>query len=306
MRKVSYREVGLLYTLSPLRQPVLRVEPNERFQVETEDAASGQIRKETDVRDRDRVPYGNPVVGPIHVEGARKGDTLQVDIEEVTPSIGQGATYFSAFTYSYLLPSPVHELLGGKLPSKTKVCRIRDGEVLFSEKIHLPYRPMIGTIGTAPALEVENVSSGVGVGPHGGNMDIPEIGPSATVYLPVFHDGALLYVGDAHAVQGDGEISGTGVEMPAEITLRTGLVKEKTIRFPRVRKGSEAMCIATTTPGRGLEDAVKTAFLGLIEWMRDDYALDPFDALMLCSQIGEVRIGNLWAVAAKIDTRYLC
>ena len=135
-------------------------------------------------------------------------------------------------------------------------------------------------------------------------MDLSDIGPASLVSLPVFHSGALLYVGDVHAVQGDGEISGTAVEMPAEVMIGTELMDES-ISWPRVETDDEVMSVATTTAGTSLEDAIRTAFLELIMWVEKKHGLNRFDGLMLCSQVGKIRIGNLWTVAAKIEKKYL-
>lgn len=303
MKKISFKEVGLKYTLSPYDSPILYVKPGEKVVVEVEDASSGQIRKEGDFRDRSRVPFGNPIVGPIHVEGAQPGRCLSVKILDIRPTIGQGATYFSEFNERYLTDVPVLKFMGSRLPLKTKICKIKDGNVHFGG-ITLPYRPMVGTIGVAPHPEAEGISSGVLPGRHGGNMDIPDICPGSTVHLPVFHEGGLLYVGDAHAIQGDGEISGTAIEMPAEIEMEVNVVDEK-LDWPRIENDSELMCVATTGQGRSFEDAVRIAFLELALLMERRFGIDRFDGLMLCSQVGKIRVGNLWAVAAKIEKRYL-
>jgi len=303
LKKISFKEVGLKYTLSPYDSPILYVKPGEKVVVEVEDASSGQIRKEGDFRDRSRVPFGNPIVGPIHVEGAQPGRCLSVKILDIRPTIGQGATYFSEFNERYLTDVPVLKFMGSRLPLKTKICKIKDGNVHFGG-ITLPYRPMVGTIGVAPHPEAEGISSGVLPGRHGGNMDIPDICPGSTVHLPVFHEGGLLYVGDAHAIQGDGEISGTAIEMPAEIEMEVNVVDEK-LDWPRIENDSELMCVATTGQGRSFEDAVRIAFLELALLMERRFGIDRFDGLMLCSQVGKIRVGNLWAVAAKIEKRYL-
>ena len=163
---------------------------------------------------------------------------------------------------------------------------------------------MVGTIGVAPNPEAEGISSSVLPGKHGGNMDIPDICPGSTVYLPIFHTGGLLYIGDAHAIQGDGEISGTAIEMPAEIEIEVNLLDEK-LDWPRIENDSELMCVATTGQGRSFEDAVRIAFLELVLLMEKEFGIDRFDGLMLLSQVGKIRVGNLWAVAAKIDKGYL-
>ena len=94
MKRISFRDIGLKYALSPFDKPVTRLEPGETLVLETEDACSGQIRMKGDYRDWGKFPYGNPVVGPIYVEGAEKGSTLAVMIAEIKPSIGL-KTYFS-------------------------------------------------------------------------------------------------------------------------------------------------------------------------------------------------------------------
>jgi len=303
LKRISYRDVGLKYTLSPYDEPVAYVKPKETIILEVEDAPSGQIRKEGDFRDRTKIPFGNPVVGPIHVEGAEKERSLSISIEEIKPTISQGATYLSEFNEGYLTSVPVFKFLKSSLPRKPKICKIKDGLVYFNE-IAIPYQPMIGTIGVAPHPEAESTSSSVLPGRHGGNMDLPDIGSASTVFLPVFHRGALLYVGDVHAVQGDGEISGTAVEMPAEVAVKIDLMEEP-INLPRIETDREVMFVATTSAGRSLEDAIRTAFLELVMWMEKRCGLDRFDGLMLCSQVGRIRIGNLWTVGAKIEKKYL-
>ena len=304
MRRISFCEVGLKYALSPFDEPVLQVDPGETFIVEVEDASSGQIRKSTDRRDRRRIPFGNPVVGPIYVKGAEKGRGISVSIIEIKPTIGQGATYLSEFNEEYLPGTPVLRFLGKSLPREPRICKIADDGVYFSDRLILPYRPMVGTIGVAPHPELGALSSSILPGRHGGNMDLPDVCPSSTIHLPVFHDGGLLYIGDVHAVQGDGEVSGTAVEMPAEVRLRVELEDEH-FALPMIENREEVMFVATTSGGLSLEDAVRTAFMELATWMEKNFSLDRIEALMLCGLVGRVRIGNLWTAAAKIEKRYL-
>jgi len=303
LKKISFRDIGLKYTLSPYDKPVAYVKPGESIVIEVEDACSGQIRKADDMRDRRKIPFGNPVVGPIYVEDARKGGVLTVFIEDIKPTIRQGATYLSEFSEKYLTEVPMLKFLKSSLPSKVKICKIENNTVYF-DRVKLPYKPMIGTIGTAPHPEIEGISSSLLPGKHGGNMDLPDVCPGNKISFPIFHDGALLYVGDAHAIQGDGEISGTAVEMPAEITLKIDVSNER-INWPRIESNQEIMCVATTGPGRSFEDAIRLAFLELVLWIEERYGIDRFDGLMLCSQVGKIRVGNLWTVAAKIEKKYL-
>jgi len=305
MSQVSFKDIGLKYVLSPYDKPVARVEQGETLILETEDACSGQIRKKGDTRDRGKIPYANPVIGPIYIKGAEKGDTLAVAIEEIEPLIGQGVTYLSKFNENYIASVPVFKFMKVSLPHEAKICLIRDGFVKFSDKISIPYQPMVGTIGVAPFLETESISSGVLPDKHGGNMDIPEVAPGSTIFLPVYHKGALLYAGDVHAVQGDGEITGTAIEMPSKTKIKVDVLKGKLISWPRIETESEIVSVVSASAGRTLEDAIRTAYLELALWMEEEYGLDRFEGLMLCGQVGKIRIGNLWSVATKIEKKYL-
>ncbi|MCW3991841.1 MAG: acetamidase/formamidase family protein [Candidatus Bathyarchaeota archaeon] len=289
----------LHFTIGPLNEPVLTVEPGETVVVETEDAFIGMIREPGDWKDNAEVPWSNPVSGPIYVEGAEKGDTLVVDIRDIQPLTGQGATRVSGLA---ILSSvvPVTQFMRTDLPRKVWICPIRDGRVYWKD-LALPYRPMIGTIGTAP--EKEAVSSNL-AGAHGGNMDLREVCPGNRLYLPVNVEGALLHLGDVHAVQGDGELCGTAVEMPARNTIAVGLIKGKAISWPRIESGEHIMAVGV---GRPMEDAIRIAFSQLIYWLEQEHGFDAWDAYNLCTQIAEISVG--WytqaSVAAKFPKRYL-
>jgi amidase len=178
--------------------PVARVEPGEVFWVETEDSRGGRTRvlehttPEYLLAMRQRGYYGNPVTGPIFVEGARPGDTLAVRIlEQICDNVGYMGYWPHLFHLEDFFEKP-----------STVLCEIRDGKaVVFSPDIEIPVRPVIGTIGVAPAMEA--ILSG-GMGRHCGNVDVQEICAGSTVYLPVNVEGALLCLGDCHAIQSDG------------------------------------------------------------------------------------------------------
>jgi acetamidase/formamidase len=305
MNRVTFRNIGLKYVLSPFDNPVLHVKPGETFLIEAEDATSGQVRNKGDKRDRNKIPFGNPVVGPIYVEGSLNGNIVSVKIEHIKPTIKQGTTYFSKFNENYISGSPIFKFVKASLPPESRICKIKNGFVHFSDKIIIPYNPMVGTIGVAPHPESEAISSGILPGRHGGNMDLPDLTVGSTIYLPVFHNGALIYLGDVHAAQGDGEISGTAIEMPAEVKVKVDLLDTKTLNWPRIETKSEVMFVTTTSAGRSLEDAIRTAFIELTIWMEEEYGLNRYEGLMLCSQVGRIRVGNLWTIAAKIERKYL-
>lgn len=284
----------LCYEFNRHAEPRARITPGESLLVESEDALSGQIRHPGDQRDKSKVPYSNPVAGPIFVKGAESGDALAVTINAIKPRDGQCATYTGH-------PRLLAEWLGDDVPPGAHVCPIRDGEVHWSDEIKIPFAPMLGCIGTAPAW---GVPSTVPAGPHGGNMDIIETAPGAKVVLPVFVEGGLLYLGDAHATMGHGELSATGLEMAAETTITVDLRKNQNLPGPRIEAPEEIMTIATGTP---MEHAVAEGYAQLIQWLEADHGWDRWKAYDLLTHVGRISVGyyGIGTVATKIERRYL-
>ena len=284
----------LYYEYSRHNEIRLRIEPGEKVLVEAEDAFSGQVRTNEDRRDRIAMPYGNPQTGPIHVNGAEPGDTLAVHIHEIRPSIGQCATRTSD-------PKQLAEWIGTDCPHGTHVCPIRDGKIYWSDEITIPYRPMLGCIGTAPDTGVPTTGP---AGSHGGNMDIIETGPGSIVYLPVYVPGAYLYLGDAHAAMGHGELSASGLEMPSESIITVDLIRGKKIPGPRIESAEEIMTVATGCP---MERATAQAYAWLILWMEEEYGWNRWKAYYLLTHVGRISVGYyaIGTVAAKIAKEYL-
>ena len=284
----------LYYDFGRDHPPRLRIEPGETVLVESEDALSGQIRTDADRRDRVRMPYSNPLTGPIVVEGAEPGDALAVTIREIRPTIGQCATKTDSL-------GQLGEWLGADCPHGTHVCPIRDGLIHWSDSVTIPYAPMLGCIGTAPAWGSPTT---IPAGPHGGNMDIVETRPGSTVYLPVSCPGAFLYLGDAHAAMGHGELSATGLEMPAETTITVDLIKGKAPPWPRIESAEEIMAVVSGCP---MERSIARAFAELILWMEAEHGWDRWRAYDLLTHVGRVSIGyyGIGTVAAKLEKRYL-
>jgi acetamidase/formamidase len=162
---------------------------------------------------------------------------------------------------------------------------------------------MIGRVAVAP--EGAEAFSGLWPGRFGGNMDAADVRDGATVFLPVFHDGALFSFGDVHAAQGDGEVCGSGLETSAEVAFRFGL-RKKTIAWPRLEDAEHLMVAASARP---LTDALRIAFVELIAWLVDDYGFSRPDAYQLVSQIATVRVANvvdpLYTVVARFPRRHL-
>lgn len=284
----------LNYEFSRHLEPRARIEPGDSILVEAEDALSGQIRTNNDRRDKSKVPYSNPVAGPIWINGADTGDTLAVKIEEIRPRDGQCATYTGN-------PKQLCEWLGTDVPHGAHVCPIKDGQIHWSDNITIPYAPMLGCVGTAPDWGVPSTGP---AGPHGGNMDLVETCPGSTVFLPVFVTGGLLYLGDAHAAMGHGELSATGLEMASETTISVDLIKSKKLPGPRIESPNEIMTVATGCP---MERSIAEAYARLILWMEEDYGWNRWKAYDLLTHVGRISVGyyGIGTVATKVEKRYL-
>ncbi len=161
----------------------------------------------------------------------------------------------------------------------------RDGTLHFSDKLSWPITPFIGTIGVAPDREV--CTSLDGQGEWGGNLDIRDATVGNRIWLPVFHDGGLFYLGDVHASQGDTEFTGTAAETKATVRVRLELVKGKRIPWMRIEKPASLVAIHASRP---LEVAVETATTHLMDWLITEHGFTPTDAYCLVSTCPEFRI----------------
>jgi acetamidase/formamidase len=163
---------------------------------------------------------------------------------------------------------------------------------------------MLGCFGVAPSGEqaITTATSG----PYGGNMDYRGHKAGTTVYFPVFVPGALFFLGDGHAVQGDGEISGTGIETAMEVDFSIDLVKHKPIRWPR---GENAEYLFTTGNARPLDQALQHATSELVRWLKEDYHLDSAALGLLLGQVVEYEVGNVfdpaYTMVCKIKKSFL-
>ncbi|MBS0558850.1 MAG: acetamidase/formamidase family protein [Proteobacteria bacterium] len=283
------------YVYGPYAEPVLTIEPGDVVVAETHDAFEGKIRSETDRPSEVlRFPYLNPQNGPIFVKGAEKGDCLAVHIKDIRPRGPQPVGTTCLITeFGGLVATGATALLNKPLPEKVKKLHVTVEEgVKWSDKITLPYEPFIGTIGTSP--EIEAISSLV-PDYYGGNMDLPDVAPGAVIYLPVNREGALLYLGDCHAIQGDGELCGVALEHPTHTTVQVDLIKDWTIAWPRLETEAFFMTIGS---GRPMEDAARIAYRELVRWMASDWDFDEHEAYLLLTQCGKVRVGNM------VDPKY--
>jgi acetamidase/formamidase len=293
------------YTMGPYSEPVMQIEPGDRVVVETRDAFEGKIKRTTDKPTKVlQMPFLNPQNGPIMVEGAEKGDALAVHIESMLPRgpNPRGTCCmipeFGALTGTYYTAT-----LNEPLPEIVRKIDLDKKWVYWSDRVKLPYRPHIGTLSCSP--EIDSINS-LTPDNHGGNMDLPDMGPGSITYLPVRVPGARLFIGDAHACQGDGEVCGVAVEYPTVTTITVDLIKGWTIEWPRLEKEEFIMAIGSTRP---LEDAARIAYRELVRWMAKDYRFDQWDAYMMLSQCGMVRLGNFvdpkYTVGAGIRKKFL-
>jgi acetamidase/formamidase len=240
------------------------------------------------------MPFSNPQTGPICVRSAQPGDALAVTIRSIEPTRGTCVTRTGD-------AAALAQFLGSDCPHGTHICPIRDGLIHWSDTLTIPYRPMLGCIGTAPAWGSPTT---VPAGPHGGNMDIVETAPGNTVLLPVFVEGGYLYLGDAHAAMGHGELSASGLEMPAETMITVDVRKNARIPGPRIETPHEIMTIVSGAP---MERAAAQAFAQLILWMEAEYGWNRWRAYDLLTHVATLSIGYyaIGTVAAKIERKYL-
>jgi acetamidase/formamidase len=291
------------HTLAASHPPVVSVEPGQRLRVETELNIGDHLRELGDRFDISMAapPFLNGATGPIHVRGSTVADMLVVDIEQME-LIPPGFTAVAPGLWPFLEQGQP-PIGGGSVPHR--VVDVRDGNVIWDARTRIPIRPMVGVIGTAPALEA---ISTMDCGPHGGNLDVQEFGPGTRIYLPVNVDGALLYVGDCHAVQGDGELCGFGaIEIRTHVTMRVDLAPcPVEMKWPRFEDEHHIGVVACARP---LEDAFRIAARELARWLAGDFGFSLSDAVLLLGQVAEARCTQLvnphFTYVCKIAKRYL-
>lgn len=283
------RQGAYHYTIGPYSEPVLRVKPGDRIVIETRDAFEGAIKTEADrPKELLRLPFLNPQNGPIIVEGAEKGDALAVHIESMEPRGPQPrGTCCLIEEFGGLTGTKYTAVLNEPLPEIVRKIDVDDRHVFWSERVTLPYQPHIGTLSVSPELDSINSLT---PDEHGGNMDLPDMGPGSITYLPVRSEGARLFIGDGHATQGDGEICAVAVEYATTTTIVVDVIKGWTLAWPRLENEDVIMAIGSYRP---LEDAARIAYRELVRWLASDYGFDQWDAYMLLSQCGRVRLGNV-------------
>ena len=263
---------------SPHNPPQITVKPGEEFLAETGLNTGEWLHSADDGWTPEKTNALNPTV-VVAVEGAKPGDMLAVDILSVVPE-NMGYTGFDINANSLANKIMVHDW-----GINARTVKIDSEYVYWSDKVKIPIKPMIGTLGTAPKEEVLSNAKG---GVHGGNMDVQEACAGNTVYLPVEVENALLHIGDVHAVQADGEINcNGGIECRSEVKLRVRLMKRpKEFRCVRIENDDYIMTVACE---RSLEESFYLACEQIISWMAADYGFTVKDAYLLAGQVMESR-----------------
>ena len=209
----------VIWAFGPELAPILEVDTGEIVRIETNDCFSGQIRSEDDLVTEIDFERVNSATGPIAVRGAEPGDSLVVELLDVSPIEWGVATLIPGYG----------QLIEHVQAPLTRVFKVEDGWVELNERVRFPARPMVGVVGVA--TDGETLTTGQ-AGRHGGNLDNHLHGPGAKIYFPVRQPGGMFAVGDMHASMGDGEICFTGVEISGEVTVRFDVVKGKQGTWP--------------------------------------------------------------------------
>lgn len=282
----------LVYNFNASTPPVATITPGDFITVETHDTSSGRIHALEDfpefIRVRDPLKV-NPAAGPIYVEGAEPGDALAVKILSI--QLGPYG-FVRALAGAGVIQDGLREM-------PAVIVQAVGDNLIFRNKLRFKARPMVGVLGTAPA---EGTIYTAHPGEQGSNMDFNAARVGSTVYLPVHVPGALLAIGDVHASMGDGEVSGTGVEISGEVMVRVDLLKGQSPSRPWIET-DEAWI--STGQGETLDDAVHQAVEEMIVILMRELRVDRTDAYLLISVRGDVRVGQSAQIRGCDETAYV-
>jgi amidase len=278
-------------TMGP-HPPALRVCDGDTIVTQTVDSMG------RDQRDEAITAPGNPQTGPFYVEGAEPGDTLLVRFDRIVPNRRTG------WSYSLVQPTVLDPTAASTLPPDVPAAWAIDtdrGTVMLvspessAAPLRLPLRAMLGCFGVAPPLG-QTVTTAT-AGSYGGNMDYPGFVSGVVVHLPVVVPGALLFVGDGHAAQGDGEITGTGVEVSCDVELTVRVRKHVRITAPRAEDPDYLFTVGNARP---LEECVQQATSEMLRWLQQDHCLGGAAAHLLMGAVVRYEFGNLCNLARTV------
>lgn len=281
-------------TIGP-HAPVLRIADGDSVIAATIDAHGYDAHEARVAKDP------NPMTGPFFIEGAAPGDTLAVTIDTIDMSRRQGWTR-QGLANNVVDPGKV-----ASLPAREKIlwdidrngqrASLRSSPAML-QSWSVPLEPMIGCLGVAP--DGGQFISTATSGPFGGNMDYRGMCAGTTICFPVSEPGALFFLGDVHAAQGDGEIAGTGIETSAEVHFTVRVIKGKTQAWPRGENAAEIFTIGNARP---LEQALQHATSEMLNWLSEDFGLDPIVASHVMAMAVRYDVANVFNPAFSVACR---
>ena len=286
----------------PAIPPVATVGSGEVVAFDCLDASNGQITADATSETLDQLDFASvdQVTGPVEVSGAEPGDTLQVDLLDFTPA-----------DWGWTASIPGFGLLADEFPDgHLKITRLEPGSdsVEFWPGVRIPLAPFCGEVGVAPQT---GPLSTIPPDLHGGNMDTRHLVAGSTLFLPVFHAGARFSIGDGHATQGDGEVSGTAIETPMQALVRLTVRKDLHVTGPEFIAAADPHAALRNGPryatdgiGPDLMTAARDAVRRMIEWLGREHGLEPMQAYLLCSVIVDLRISEIVDVPNFIVTAH--
>ncbi|MGE8234282.1 MAG: acetamidase/formamidase family protein, partial [Stenotrophomonas sp.] len=290
-------------TFSAVRAPALVIWPGDSVQTKTLD--SGGV----DEHGITRALFGNPQVGPFFVAGAEPGDTLAITLRSLKLNRDY-ADSLDGIVGRLKTPRIAIETASLGKPVRWELDRMRgmarpQGASGALKNFEIPVKPMLGGLAVAPGFGYPPLSTG-DTGDFGGNMDFNAVVEGNTVYLEVQQPGALLYVGDGHALQGDGETSQWALETSLDVVLKVELIKKQSIATPRVESPTQIMTLGQAGSS---DDALRLATSGMLQWLRQSYGLDMSQATQVLGVAVQYSVVNLAGrsvgVVAKIDKAIL-
>ena len=290
-------------TYSFAHPPALRIKPGDTVITKTADSGG------TDEKG-DRVAMGaNPEIGPFYIEGAEPGDMLVVTFNKMetnrtTSNSGSNLAPYTVDPQALLQRQPGQAPRAAWMIDKAKgVARLENAE-LQPSVMELPLRPMLGCVGVAPARKEAHIATEPG--PWGGNMDYNGLNAGVKVMLPVNEPGALLFMGDGHARQGDAEVVGTGMETSLDVEFTVDIVKKKQIAWPRLENNDYIMVLASARP---LLEAFQHATTEMQKLLVADYGFNEHGAAAFMGQAVEYEIANVvdpsFTIVAKVKKSFL-
>ena len=293
---------SVYYTALGSYDPVLRIANGDTVFTTTVDNAG------RDASDEQVTPGGNPQTGPFYIEDAEPGDTLAVRFDKLWPNrtMGRTSTIIAPNIVDprYVAQMPdEHVRAEWELDLEEGIATLIKPETKLG-RLTLPLDPMLGCFGVAPPRG--QIISSATSSNHGGNMDYKGFVSGVTVYFPVFVPGGLLFMGDGHAVQGDGEIVGTGIEVSFNVQFTVQLLKGKEINWPRAENAAYILTIGNARP---LDQALQHATTEMIRCLQEDFGLDEQATHILLGQCVEYEVGNVfdpaYTMVCKLKKQFL-